>query len=110
MEGKAYGVCLWLTHPDDDNDDCMTGEDFDTLEEARACMANLEGTFNMVYYSDCAFVELSGPDVHEVVERPGVLRRARKNAAADDAEWKREQAMQAGMAFGCDGYNDEMGY
>lgn len=27
-----------------------------------------------------------------------------------DDDWRREQAMQAGMAFGCDGYNDAMGY
>ena len=29
---------------------------------------------------------------------------------ARDDDWQREQAMQAGMAFGCDGYNDMMGY
>ena len=107
---KLYSVCLWLTHPDNENDDCMTGEDFATEAEARAVMGNLSSAFDMVYHSDCAFVELDGPDCHEVVERPGVLKRARRNAAADDADWKREQAMQAGMAFGCDGYNDEMGY
>ena len=27
-----------------------------------------------------------------------------------DREWQREQAMQAGMAFGCDAYNEVMGY
>lgn len=27
-----------------------------------------------------------------------------------DDDWKREQAMQAGMAHGCQGYNDVMGY
>ncbi len=27
-----------------------------------------------------------------------------------DAMERSERAMQAGMAFGCDGYNDEMGY
>lgn len=28
----------------------------------------------------------------------------------DDSDWKREQAMHAGMAFGCNGYNDFWGY
>ena len=27
-----------------------------------------------------------------------------------DDDWMREQAMEAGMAFGCDGYNDAMGW
>ena len=28
----------------------------------------------------------------------------------DCDDWKREAAMHAGMAFGCRGYNDAMGY
>ena len=28
----------------------------------------------------------------------------------DDAAWRQEIAMEAGMAFGCQGYNDAMGY
>lgn len=105
MQGKDYSVCLFLTHPDNDADDCMTGEDFDTLEEARACIANLEGTFSAASLAGCPFVELNGPEVYEVTRRPGV-----KVSRDNDGEWQREQAMQAGMAFGCDGYNDAMGY
>lgn len=107
---KPYSVCLWLTHPDQENDDCMTGDDFATEAEARAVMANLSGHFNMVYHRDCAFVELDGPDVHEVVERPGVAKRARKEAAEDDAAERQERAMQAGMGLGIDAYNEEMGW
>ena len=110
MNEKQYSVNLFLTHPDQDNDDCMTGEDFDTLEEARACINNLSGTFDMAYHADCAFVMLDGPDVYEVIERPGVARRAKRNRALDDAAERSERAMQAGMAFGCQGYNDEMGF
>lgn len=33
-----------------------------------------------------------------------------KRARRRDDDWTRERAMQAGMAFGCDGYNDEMGW
>jgi len=107
---KLFSVCLWLTHPDQENDDCMTGEDFATEGEARACIINLGGTFDMVYHSDCAFIELDGPNVHEVIERPGVAKRAKRQARLDYSLERSERAMQAGMAFGCDGYNDTMGF
>ena len=71
-------------------------------------MANLDKHFDMGYFSDVPFVELDGPGgVYEVKQRPGVKLRAKRD---HDADWKRERAMQAGMAFGCQGYNDEMGY
>ena len=101
-----FSVNLWESHPDEGNDDCDTGADFQTEAEARACIANLAGTFNMAYYADVPFVELDGPGVHEVTRRVGVKVRAKR----DDGEWQREQAMQAGMAFGCQGYNEAMGY
>ena len=31
-------------------------------------------------------------------------------ALRDEEDWAREQATMAGMAFGCEGYNDAMGY
>lgn len=30
--------------------------------------------------------------------------------ASDDADWRREQAIQAGMGFGVEGFNDAMGW
>lgn len=108
---KQYSVCLFLTHPDLDNDDCMTGADFDTEAEARECIANLHAHFSHASGVDeCPFVMLDGPDVNEITERPGIARRNRRQAAMDRAEERRERAMQAGMAFGCQGYNDEMGF
>lgn len=104
-----HTVNLWLTHPDAGNDDCMTGADFATEAEARAAMANLEAHFDMAYHRDCAFVELDGPDCHEVVERSGVAARARRRAARDARDERSEAAMQAGMGLGVDGYNDAMG-
>lgn len=107
----AYSVLLFGSHPDSDNDDCWTGADFDTLEEARACFDNPWNTFEKsapgYYFSDTAYIVLeSATEQLAIRKNPGFKPRRRR----DDGEWKREAAMQAGMAFGCDGYNDEMGY
>ncbi len=32
------------------------------------------------------------------------------NSDVNDDDWREEMAMQAGMAFGCQGYNDVMGW
>lgn len=104
MSDKNYSVTLWGSHPDNNNDDCYTGADFATLSEARACMSNLSAHFNMTYHRDAPFIELDGPDVHEIVKRPGV----RIQRTSNDNEWKREIATQAGMMGGCDAYNDAM--
>lgn len=102
-----YSVCLWGSNPDlEDNDDCYTGADFATLEQARSCIADLSLHFNMVYYSDVPFIELDGPDVHEVIQRPGV----RVKRTSDDNEWQREIANEAGMLGGCEAYNEAMGW
>lgn len=114
-----YEVNLCGAHPDEDDfDDCWTGLEYPTLEEARAVFdaadpleamaATIEGgTGNFAAYhrSSTTHVWLSGPDVHEVRE----LKKPRRRR--DDAEdWRREQAMQAGMGMGIDAYNDAMGW
>jgi len=111
-----YAINLWGSHPDDENDDCWTGVDVETREQAEAifhaadpveAIAKLPGVhanFYSYHYGDTTHVELDGPDVNKVRQ----VRKARKRA--DSGEWQRERAMQAGMAFGCDGYNDEMGW
>lgn len=103
---KPFSVNLWETHPDQDNDDCSTGEEFASLAEARACMANLDGIFDMAYYRNTPFVELDGPDVYEVVERPGIVKRARREDRMDE---RSEHAMQMGMGLGVHAYNEAMG-
>jgi hypothetical protein len=105
-----WTVSLWLTHPDENCDDCMTGDHFATEAEARACAADPNSCFDQVLFSDCAFVALDGPGVHAVTERPGVAERARRQAAREAQIDRSEVAMQAGMAFGVDGYNDAMGW
>lgn len=112
-----YSVNLWGSHPDAGNDDCWTGAEFATLGEAIACyraivMFPAKGQLPKVCGYNWEFVEIDGPDAHEVTANPDqtTQRRHRREAARSDSEWKREQAMQAGMVFGCDGYNDVMGY
>lgn len=99
-----YTVDLWGSHPDEDNDDCWMGEEFATLEEAKAAFDDPTAWAGWAEWSTCQWIILDGPDIH--LEK----RNLKFKRSVDDGEWKREQAMQAGMAFGCDGYNDEMGY
>jgi hypothetical protein len=115
---KPYTVDLWGSNPDTtDNDDCWTGESFSTRDEAVLAYRNVVmlPDHNQLVRGcggDWEFVCIDGPDVHEVTANPDQPRqeRHRRDRARSANEWKREQAMQAGMAFGCDGYNDEMGF
>jgi len=95
---KKYSVNFWGSHPDEENDDCWDASDFESKEEALLC-------FEHDARESVAYIEIDGPDIHDV----------RKNSAYNpsednDDDWKQERAMQAGMAFGCAGYNDAMGY
>ena len=109
----SYSIFLCTKRPlmTPEFDHCSTGEDYETLEEAREVFTAANpvkaGGFNERYYADIPFVWLDGPDVSEVRK----LREPEPDTTEDDdSDWRHEQAMQAGMAFGCDGYNDEMGY
>ena len=122
---KPYTVNLWGSHPDENNDDCYTGVDFATNEDA--CVAFMAtahdadgsildgntapGQSRRAYYANWAYVEIDGPDVYLVAKNPNYsAKRARQEDAESELVWKREAAMQAGMAFGCDGFNDEQGF
>lgn len=128
--GKAinfpYTVLLWSVDPDVDGNDPDMGEDFATREEALACYralvmfpttghaerspASAEMASN--YRGVWSHVMIDGPDAHEVTAQPDrrALKRYRRELAIDDESARYEHAMQTGMAFGCDGYNDAMGY
>ena len=102
-ELKEFVVDVWGSKPFT-NDDCWTGYDFGTIEEALDTFEN-PGE-NSVDLSGVAFIVIDGPGIHKE-------RRVAPDCNGDDAsddDWKREQAMQAGMAFGCAGYNDSYGY
>lgn len=128
--GKAHAlpftVLLWSVDPDVDGNDPDMGADFATLDEALACYRALvmfpttghaerspvSATMAKNYRGVWSHVMIDGPDVHEVTAQPDqrALKRYRRELALDDAAERSERAMQAGMAFGCDGYNDEMGW
>lgn len=110
---KPYSVCLWGSNPDLGNDDCHTGEDFATLEEAVAVYTTPfsffkgpNGSSGEVYYSGELWVELDGPDAYEVRQ----VSRGKKSRRDDDDGWRSERAWQAGMMGGVEAYNEEMGF
>jgi hypothetical protein len=101
-----YTVNLWDSHPDENNDDCNTGLDCATLEEAKEAFNNPWEYFNVLYFkTNTMWFILDGPDCY--MERKNPDYKASKH---NNNDWLEEQAMQAGMAFGCDGYNDAKGY
>jgi hypothetical protein len=106
-DNKPFSVLYWGSHPDLDNDDCWTGEDFDTLEEAMACFLADPPDHTL---RDTQYIELDG---HVDAKGNNLIRlnpHFRSSRKDDFADWKQEAAHQAGMAFGPDGYNDEMGW
>lgn len=120
MGDKRFSVNLWGSKPGE-RDDCYTGDDFDTLAEAMEVYNNPFSHFNgpggtdgAVYYQgerkeDTVWVELDGftdPDGNNLtrcVNQGHDTDRGRR-------EWQHEQAMEAGMLHGTDGYNEAMGY
>lgn len=110
-----YSVNYWGSHPDADNDDCHTGEDFATLAEAEAAFAAEVPTAHYLRV-DTAYVELTvytGRTIDGAREIDTVKVRQnpdyRPRCDSDD-DWRREIAMEAGMLHGVDGYNEVMGW
>jgi hypothetical protein len=116
---KPYSVTLWGSNPDEtDNDDCWTGDDYATRDEAiiayrevvmfpeQSQLAKVCGRGGWEH------IMIDGPDAHEVTRNPdrAACRRHRRELAQSDREWQRERAMEAGMLHGIEAYNDEMGY
>jgi len=114
----TYSVSLWGSRPGTD-DDCWTGLDFETMAEARRCFDEPERFFKSDLSSAAWFAltreyRLNGTNYSDemgVRENPSYdrARIERERRMYDEME-RRERAMQAGMAFGVDGYNDEMGW
>lgn len=122
----GFSVDTWGSDPDLGNDDCWTGEEFATIEEAEAAFDKALKEADR----DTEFVTLSPftreqKDLSETQRviggKPVILmgdeiKRARnpkfkrRDKAAEDRAWQREIAMEAGMLHGVDAYNDAMGY
>jgi len=100
---KVYAVNLWASDPIDNNDDCNTGDDFLSFEEAFKVYQDPKPYFHPHAFAGTVFVEIDGPDVYE-------KRRIAPDHEPDDLnDWRKEFAMQQGMAFGCQGWNEAIG-
>lgn len=108
-----FSVNYWGSCPDEDNDDCITGEDFATVQEALAAFHAAPSSIAKVSDHEVAYIEIDGIEDADLATH-GLSSRHRKNptfvrSKDDDGEWRREQAMQAGMALGIQAYNEHMG-
>ncbi len=110
----AYSLLFFITHPDLDNDDCMTGDDFETVTEARDALTAWPELHPKSEVYLCRYVMIDGPDIHEVIANPHMDERAIAASDREERQYakqcRREAAMQAGMAGGCEAYNDAMGF
>lgn len=119
-----FSVNLWQSHPDADNDDCLTGFDFETAVEALNFVDQLgNGIFpawlTMRTMRTIEWIEIAYTgSAFGIEKRPGLFVNphfaGRKvldaEDRADSAYDRHEAAMLAGMAGGCDAYNDVMGW
>jgi len=98
-----FEVNYWGSHPNEGNDDCWTGSDYETLEEA---LVAFNAPVDEYYHTSTMYVSLVGPDHEEYRKNPDFV----PDQDISDDDWKREIAMQAGMMGGVEAYNDTMGY
>jgi hypothetical protein len=128
---KCYVVQLWGSDPSEGNDDHMTMEEYATIEAARVAfnlLKNGDWTGWGNIYKTSAHTVVLGEDVIDAetctinhnlwrncehcvtMEMEKFINPSHKPSKDDDDEWRSEQRMQAGMAFGTQGYNDYEGY
>ena len=88
-----YVVLFHCADPDEDLDACVDSKEFSNEKEA------LEKFNASVSDNEITHIELDGPGIYKIRKNPDYA-----------PEIDTEGAMQAGMAFGCQGYNDYMGW
>lgn len=101
-----YGVEDWGAHPDDNDDCCWDSTEFATLSEAEEELAHQlqSGDTTVVCFILC------GPGLRTIHPNPTFNKaQAQREKAADDAAWRHEVSMEAGMLHGIQAYNDAMG-
>jgi hypothetical protein len=117
----VYDVQLWGTHPDEGNDDWWTSKSCDTWDEVLAVVAHPFETFGRDAFTSrtiaICYESYDGPGGSAQLEELITVRcsdydaeRTRREDVEFEQSCRQERAMQAGMAFGCAGYNDEMGW
>ena len=101
----TYAVNFWGSHPDEGNDDCWTGKDYDSLEEARIVFESPASMFSKrMSLTDCEYIELDGPEVYRLRRNPEFVA-----PSHDLDDWRHEIAREEGMLGGIDAYNDHLG-
>lgn len=88
-----YQVNYWGSKPNM-NDDCVTGEEFPTLEAALICY---DGAVPSDWTENVAWVELVGPGAKLEKRNPGY-----KPDTTPDDVWDNEWRQQRRMLGGCD--------
>jgi len=98
-----YSAELWGSHKDLQQDDCWTGSDHETSEEAMASLRALQANPRN---RNWAYACVEGPDgrVFEETNPKHVVEED------DDQEARSEFAHMQGMAHGVGAYNEAMGY
>lgn len=101
-------------------DQLWEGKEFTNLEDAMAYLYRPLGPHDYRFYrlvcnaiSKLDTPQPGDPDFIGGLWPGGDLARENENWKPDDPSddyWRKEQAMMAGMAHGCQGYNDYMGY
>jgi len=113
-----HTIMLLNSNPDLDNDDIVMSEEFEAYADAKSAYENFD-LLPQGMQSEIRTAKIQGYELWMELDSDkgyeckcisketaeGARRRLR-----EDEEWRREQAMEAGMAFGCQGYNDFMGY
>jgi hypothetical protein len=102
----AYHVDWVGSAPEEANDDCWCGTVHETIEAARLAF---HGS-TPAYAAGCTAVVTLTDDTGNEIARRYIRRQDAPSRTRDASECSLEHARQCGMAFGCDGYNDAMGY
>lgn len=124
MESITNGYAWYIkgSHFHSGEDDFWTGGECQTRAQAEEEAAeylkrNKEGHVWVILasFEQCDYTPrtlVSGVVYDAIIEGENVLSETSFGEDMPDTadDWRREQAMQAGMAFGCQGYNDAMGY
>lgn len=109
----TFRINLWTCDPDSDKAQLhgvANGSDFATLAEAQKVYDNPWRYFTKVNPADIHTVQLDYESKDLIEESFEYRNKAYKPSVDNDDAWRREMAMEAGMAFGCNGFNDMMGY
>jgi hypothetical protein len=87
-----YSVNYWGSHPSEKNDDCFTGEDFESLDQATV-------EYNKPCDdTDIQWIELRGPGVYSL-RRNLNFKPSEPDYSLEDEEHRNQMKMEFGLKF-----------